>query len=91
MSIRAWSVWLLSFVCSMLLIGASVVLIARFMDGIGSDSIGYFLWVPMLNPILWGLMMFYVDWDEQPWRPALLMALVSALCLLVIGFVDTGI
>ncbi|MEM1261973.1 MAG: hypothetical protein AAGH76_06235 [Pseudomonadota bacterium] len=88
MKFRSWSFWLLSPLCSFLIVAALAVL-ATFVAESGERHISaILLWLMLGWPLVWGLVMFFVDWPDHPKRPLIYMAVTAVLCVAVLAGVD---
>ena len=91
MTIRGWSLWLLSLISSLLLV-ASLGVLSTHAAGEGELHISALLLSLFLGwPLVWGLMMFFVDWPDNPRAPALYMTILSIICVLVLVFLKPAL
>lgn len=83
MTLRGFSSWILSFISTSLLTCVILILLFNAM-AISNALISSALIVLLINPIVWGLLMFYSYWDEVAWRPPAIMGLISVVGAVVV-------
>ncbi|MEM6484449.1 MAG: hypothetical protein AAF662_05635 [Pseudomonadota bacterium] len=87
MKLRGWTRWLLSLISSLLLIASLGVLSTHLADQGELHISALLLSIFLAWPLLWGLMMFFVDWPDNPTLPAQCTAVVCVLSILVLLFI----
>ncbi|MEM8983000.1 MAG: hypothetical protein AAGC71_08245 [Pseudomonadota bacterium] len=88
MKFRSWSLWLLTPICSFLLVAATAVLATHIASDGERHISALLLWLFLLWPLAWGLMMFFVDWPDSPKRPVVYMAIAAILCVVILFVVQ---
>lgn len=88
MKFRGWSIWLLSPICSFLVV-AAVAVLATHIAGEGERHVSaVLLWIILVWPLGWGLVMFFIDWPDSPKRPVVYMAIVALVSVAVLVLVQ---
>ncbi|MEM1113164.1 MAG: hypothetical protein AAGI11_14730 [Pseudomonadota bacterium] len=82
--LRGWTLWLGSALCALLCLSAVGTLLATAFSDSPRAVTELMVWSGLATPVLWCLLMFYSDWDQSHYRPALVMGSVSVICVVSI-------